>query len=134
MTEGRKTDAHRAIVEANERFMAAFNSGDAAALAALYTEEGQVLPPNSDFVSGRQAVQGFWQAVMDMGVKEARLETGEVEGHGDTAAEVSTFTLLGEGGQVLDEGKYIVIWKQDKGRWKLHRDIFNSSLPAQGAA
>jgi len=130
MTEGRETDVHKAIVEANERFMAAFNNGDAAALAALYTEESQVLPPNSDFVRGRQAVQGFWQAVMDMGVKEARLETGEVEAHGDTIVEVSTFTLLGEGGQVLDEGKYIVIWKQDKGRWKLHRDIFNSSLPA----
>ena len=130
MTEGRKTDAHRAIVEANERFMAAFNSGDAAALAALYTEEGQLLPPNSGFVSGREAIQGFWQAVMDMGIKGARLETGEVEAHGDTIVEVSTFKLLGEGGQVLDEGKYIVIWKQEGGGWKLHRDIFNSSLPA----
>jgi ketosteroid isomerase-like protein len=30
----------------------------------------------------------------------------------------------------VDQGKYIVIWKQDGGQWKLHRDIFNSSLPA----
>jgi hypothetical protein len=30
---------------------------------------------------------------MDMGIKEARLKILEVEGHGDTAIEVSTFTL-----------------------------------------
>jgi ketosteroid isomerase-like protein len=30
---------------------------------------------------------------------------------------------------VLDYGKYVVIWKQDKREWKLHRDIFNSSRP-----
>jgi hypothetical protein len=33
---------------------------------------------------------------------------------------------------VLDEGKYIVIWKQVEGQWKLHRDILNSSRPAPG--
>ena len=134
MTEYTDTGVRGAIVAANENFMAVFRSGDAAALAALYTEQGQVLPPNSDFIRGRQAVQGFWQAVMDMGIKEARLETGEVEDHGDTAIEASTFALLGEGGQVVDEGKYIVIWKQEDGGWKLHRDIFNSSLPAPGTA
>ena len=36
----------------------------------------------------------FWQAVMDLGIKEAQLETVEVERHGDTAIKVSKFTLL----------------------------------------
>jgi uncharacterized protein (TIGR02246 family) len=119
-----------ALKAANERFMAAFGRGDAAGLAALYTEDGQVLPPNSQVVEGHDAVQGFWQAVMDMGIKGARLETVEAEGHGDTAVEVGRFELLGEGEQVLDRGKYVVIWKRDGGEWKLHRDIFNSSQPA----
>jgi len=46
---------------------------------------------------------------------------------------VGTFTLKGKGGQELDAGKYIVIWKREDGQWKLHRDIFNSSLPAPGS-
>ena len=49
--------------------------------------------------------------------------------HGDTAIEVGKFTLQGEGGQTVDEGKYLVVWKQADGQWKLHRDIFNSSMP-----
>ncbi|KPK04105.1 MAG: hypothetical protein AMJ56_18035 [Anaerolineae bacterium SG8_19] len=110
--------------------MVNFNRGDAAGMADLYTDDGQVLPPNSDFVIGKEAIQAFWQALMDMGIKEAKLDIVEVEEQDDLAVEVSKYTLQGEEGQVLDQGKYIVIWKREDGQWKLHRDIFNSSLPA----
>jgi uncharacterized protein (TIGR02246 family) len=132
ITQPTASEVRDAIAAENESFMAAFNKGDAAGVAALYTENGQVLPPNGDFVAGKGAIQMFWQAVMDMGIKGAKLEIVEVEAHGDTAIEVSTFTLHGAGGEVLDKGKYIVIWKRVEGQWKLHRDIFNSSMPAPG--
>jgi uncharacterized protein (TIGR02246 family) len=132
MTQSTATEIRGAITAANENFMAASKRGDAAGLAALYTENGQVLPPNGDLVAGQGAIQIFWQAVMDMGIQEARLEIVEVEAHGDTAIEVSTFTLHGEGGQLLDRGKYVVIWKREDGQWKLRRDIFNSSMPPPG--
>jgi uncharacterized protein (TIGR02246 family) len=118
-----------AIAAANETFMAALQAGDAAGLAALYTATGQLLPPNVDTMAGHAAIQAFWQGAMDMGIRSAQLEIAEVEGHGDTAIEVSAYTLCGEGEQVLDQGKYIVVWKREGGQWKLHRDIFNSSLP-----
>lgn len=117
------------IAAANETFMAAFKAGNAAAVADLYTEEGKVLPPNSDVVTGRQAIHAFWQGLLDMGIKQAKLEISEVERCGNTAYEVSKFSLFGAGGQVLEQGKYIVIWKKVGDQWKLHRDIFNSSLP-----
>jgi uncharacterized protein (TIGR02246 family) len=126
-------DIQDTIAAKIDTFMGAFNRGDASGLAALYTEDGQVLPPNSDFVTGQQAIQAFWQALMDMGIKEAMLEIVEVESHGERVIEISTYKLLGEGETVFDEGKYIIIWKQDQGRWKMHRDIFNSSMPVSGA-
>lgn len=116
------------IERANDKFMETFRQGDAAGMASFYTENGMVLPPNGDFVEGHQQIQGFWQAVMDMGIKSIELQTGEVEQHDDTAYEVSRATLSGEGGQVIDQAKYIVIWKCVNGTWKLHRDIFNSCL------
>jgi ketosteroid isomerase-like protein len=30
----------------------------------------------------------------------------------------------------IDKGKYLVLWKKEDGKWKLHRDISNSDLPA----
>ena len=124
------TEIHEAIVAAVETFMTTFSRGDAAGMAALYTESGQILPPNSDFVTGKQALQAEFQASMDMGIKAIKLETIEAEGYDDTAYEVGRVTLEGEEGQVLDQCKYIIIWKQEAGQWKLHRDIFNTSMPA----
>lgn len=123
-------DVYDAIVNADQEFMRIFSQGDAAGIAALYTENGQFLLPNSDFVKGRQAIQSTFQALMDSGVKTVKLEALEVEGYGDTAFEVGRYILEGEGGQVLDKGKFVVIWRQEAGQWKLHRDIINSSLPA----
>ena len=129
---GTSTEVQAAIEAADEIFMETFNRGDTAALADLYTENGQLLPAGSDFVTGNEAIQNFWQGVMDMGIKSAKLETIEVEGHGDTAIDEGKYTLRGESGSVLDRGKYIVIWKQQAGQWKLHRDIWTSSLSPQG--
>lgn len=67
-----------------------------------------------------------------MGIKGMVLETVEVEEHGETAYEVAKYTLLAKNGKVIDIGKCIVIWKQEAEKWKLHRDIMNSSKPAPG--
>ncbi len=132
MTEFVATGIQGAIAAANQVFMDAFGRGDAAGLAALYTENCQLMPPNSDFVIGNAAIQTFWQGAFDMGIKAAKLEIREVEAHGDTAIEVSQYTLFAEGEQVADKGKYIVIWKRIEGQWKLHLDIYNSSMPPPG--
>jgi len=131
---GKKQKKVRAAIEAaNQGFMDAVRRGDLPGLVALYTEDGQVLPPNAEIMSGHEAIQAFWASIAAMGVKGVVLETLEAEGHGDTAIEVGAYALSGEGDQVLDRGKYIVIWKQQDRQWKLHRDIFNSSLPAPGS-
>ena len=122
-------DLRQAIEAADATFVDAFNRGDPAGIAALYTAEAQILPPNSEPIIGLPGIQGFWQAVMDMGLKSATLETVELEGHGDTAIEIGRYTLSDGSGNEADRGKYIVVWRQDGGQWKLHHDIWNSSLP-----
>ena len=58
--QGTPTGVQAAIEAANEVFMATFNRGDTAALADLYTENGQLLPAGSDFVTGKQNYQDFF--------------------------------------------------------------------------
>jgi len=123
------TALHDAIAAGNQRFMEAFARQDAAAVAELYTKSAKLLPPNSDILEGRPAIQAFWQAVMNMGIRSAKLEIVEVEALGATTIEMSRFMLYIQDGTVADYGKYVVEWKRVQGQWKLHRDIFNSSRP-----
>ena len=67
---------------------------------------------------------------MDAGIKSIELKTTEVEGLGDTAVEVGSFTLFAKTGATIDQGKYLVLWKRVDGAWRLHRDCWNSNQPA----
>jgi uncharacterized protein (TIGR02246 family) len=118
------------IRSANKNFEQNFANGDAKGMASLYTGDGVLLPPGAGVQKGPNAIQNFWQMVMDMGIKTARLETKEVEEGGDTAIEMGEYELGGADGQALDQGKYIVIWKEQMGNWKLHKDIWNTSKGA----
>jgi ketosteroid isomerase-like protein len=123
-------DARAAIEDANKQFSAAFSRGDGKGLGAMYTATAQAFPPNSDIVQGSEAIGRFWQGAIDSGVKGVQLTTLEVEAPGDVAYEVGKYTLTGDAGKVLDQGKYAVVWKRELGQWKLHRDIWNTSVPA----
>lgn len=125
-------DIRSAIAAGNAKFMAAFQRGDAAGVAACYTHDGQLLPPNGESLSGTDSIAAFWQGAMAMGIKDAKLETRQVEARGDLAVEVGQYTLTiqPEGAKAMtDIGKYIVVWKDDGGTWKLYLDIWNTNTP-----
>jgi uncharacterized protein (TIGR02246 family) len=123
---GEPIEAIRAV---NRRVMELFAAGDAAGVAACYTETAQFLPPNAEVLRGRAAIAAAIQGLREMGIRAITLDTFEVEAIGGGAWEVGRYTLGLADGTVADRGKYVVIWKQEGGTWRLHRDIFNSSLP-----
>jgi len=118
------------IEAANTEFAAALRRSDAGAVAAMYTERGQLLPPNEKIVEGRAAIERYWKASMNSGIKAIELKTTEVEGLGESAVEVGSYTVYGKDGAAIDRGKYLVLWRRADGAWKLHRDCWNSDGPA----
>lgn len=123
------TEEARAGIDAtNRKLEAAIKAGDGAAAAACYTKQGQLLPTGSDFVTGTEAIAAFWQAGIDGGIKGVKLTTLDVENQRGTAQEVGTYEVFGADGNVTDHGKYLVVWKKRDDVWKLHRDIWNTSV------
>src|SRR5262249_56990407 len=99
-------DPRTAIEAANAEFGAAYGRRDARAVAAMYTEGGQLYPPNERVVAGRAAIEEFWKAAMDSGVKGVELKTAEVERLGEPAVEAGTCPLQGKDGTRVDRGQY----------------------------
>jgi len=124
----------KAIESGNLKFGEAVRQGNGAAIAALYTDDATLMPPNSEIIKGKPGIEAFWKGGLGMGIKDAVLTTVEVFGMGDLACEIGKYNLkIQPAGQAAfeDSGKYIVIWKkQADGSWKLHVDIWNTSLPA----
>ena len=114
----------------NEKMEANFERGDAAAMANLYTPAGVLMPTGAELIQGTAGIQTFWQGAMEMGLKQLKLKTREVEELTDTAIELGNYILFGPNGQQVDQGKYLVVWKEQHGHWKLHQDIWNSSVAA----
>jgi uncharacterized protein (TIGR02246 family) len=118
--------ADRAAIEAASTVWAeSFNSGNAAGIAALHTADAVIYPPNAKPVSGKDAIQAFWQGLIDTGIK-AELEVEEVSVGGDLASKVGAFKIITPSGEVADEGHFIEIWTRVEGEWRFHRDIWNS--------
>ena len=105
------------------------NSGDAAGVAAHYTDDAALLPPEAARIDGREGIQGVWQALIDADVRDVALTTQEVDVFGDVANEVGTISATApseDGGRVQLAGKYVAVWKRGgDGTWRLHRDIWN---------
>jgi uncharacterized protein (TIGR02246 family) len=118
-------DPRSAIAAVNRDFMEAYADGDAARIAGLYTENAQLLPPKSDVLSGRTAIGRYWREAKSRGVR--KLETTELEIHGEAAFEVGRYRIETENGQESEAGQYVVIWKLDAGRWRMHRDIWTAN-------
>ena len=116
-----------AIQKLNDAWTAAFNKGDAAAVAAMYTEDAYVLPPGAEIVKGRTAIEAFWrQAAQQMG--DAKLTVLDVLPLGRAAArEIGTVTLKTKSQPPQEVvGKYVVVWQKVGSAWKLATDIWNT--------
>ena len=113
------------IAAVNRQFEDAARNGDLDRLASLYTADAIALPPEGPVVKGRDAIKQMWGSIaQQIGLKDVRLNTLDLEQQGDTAHEVGEAVLTTGGGTAVV--KFVVVWKKVGGQWRLHRDIWNT--------
>jgi uncharacterized protein (TIGR02246 family) len=116
------------IQSLDDRFAEAFNKGDAAGMAAMYTEDSYVLPPGAEMVKGRNAIEALWRENMQH-ISDVRCTAIDVKPLDRNAArEIGTCSFKTKA-QTTQDGslKYAVVWQKERGQWKLLQDIWNLS-------
>ena len=114
-----------------QQFQKSIEQGDLGNIGNLYTEDAKILPPNMDMLEGRDSIQAFWQRASEMGIKSYQPEILEVEYSGNLGFFVGKYTLYGNENKVINKGKFITVFKNIDGEWRVYRDIFNSSIPLE---
>ena len=120
-----------AIEATSEAFLKGVRARDWAAVAATYTDDAVLMPPNGPSVEGRANIQTFFESFPPL--SEFNLSNVETTGRGDLAYVRGTYkmTIAPEGRDTFgDSGKYLEIRrKQADGSWLIARDMFSSDLP-----
>jgi len=115
-----------AIQKLEDQWGAAFNKGDAAAVAAMYAEDAYVLPAGAPMVKGRTDIQNFWGQAMQQ-LSDVKCTAVDVKPMGRKGArEIGTCTFKTKGATPQDGAlKYAVVWQKVDGQWMLNTDIWN---------
>ena len=116
------------IEAANKNIIKDISSGDSVSAANDYSQDGKLMLTNAPSITEKDKIAAFWGGFSKIG-GDITLTTLEVWGDENYVTEEGVFEIKAKDGKQLDKGKYIVIWKEEDGKWKLHRDISNTDLP-----
>ena len=117
-----------AIDAQNAKWVQEFSSGDATALAQLYTPQAHVLPAGAPMATGRAEIQKMYESMVKSGLKNFSLQTVSLQSYGRVAREIGRFAVDAPGANGATthvEGKYVVIWRHEPTGWMLDTDIWN---------
>jgi uncharacterized protein (TIGR02246 family) len=104
---------------------AAFNKGDAQAVAAFYTDDAILLPPSQVVIKGRADVETFNSGLIEIGMTSRQLELIEVAVDGATTiAAVAKWSVKHKGAPT---GGLVtsIFTKQPNGTLKIKLLMFN---------
>lgn len=120
----------QAIRKTNEKWLALISDRDAAAVSKLYASDGAMMAPGAPIAQGQPALEKAWGGLMQMPGFGLTFKADKitVASGGDMALDQGTYllSLTGPNGPTKDVGKYVVVWRNIDGQWKVVADIFNT--------
>jgi ketosteroid isomerase-like protein len=111
----------------------AYNEKNADAVAALYSEDAQLLPPGPPVVNGRAAIRDYWANDIATTGVPVTITSDASNAGGDWAWRSGSWSSQDAKGAPVT-GKYVEVWHRTASGWQLHRDIWNVDQAAGASA
>jgi ketosteroid isomerase-like protein len=116
------------IREANNVYGNRFSTDDKTWYLDKYCEDACAMPEKMESVCGIDAIIKYYY---DNGKnKDFKISIKEIEiyGNPEIVVEEGIYDFPDGKGGSFDKGKFIAVWKFVHGKWKIYREIWNSSL------
>jgi ketosteroid isomerase-like protein len=122
-------EAKKAIAASNAIYFESFVKNDSSIFIERYAEDACIMAPNVPAMCGRKAAAAFFRtAYEDHGLKNGKFITTAVYGEGkEFVTEEGFWQSFNAKGELIDDGKFLVLWKKTSKGWKMFRDSFSSN-------
>lgn len=112
----------RVLIEnADQQFSKDYKEGDSLALAAHYAKDAEF-----GSLKGEEILAYWGKSIRNSIKNNARnliFTTSSLTNDGEFIIELGTYELKDDQDVLKGTGKYLVVWKQEDGKWKIYRDI-----------
>jgi ketosteroid isomerase-like protein len=113
----------------SQKFEEHIRKGETADVAAMYAEDGMIMPPNHARVQGRAGIAAYMKGMTDAGLS-LRLTPTDEWIQGRMGVRSGLYVVIDRDGKEVDHGKWLEIWnKGADGQWLMLRDMWNSDDP-----
>ena len=124
----------QAFKNSNAAYARAFNAGDAALVATLYSKDAIFMMPDMPAYKGTKGVRAQTQAAIDAGWRNIKFTTIRSGSDGDIAFNMGTTSVdQPSGGDTAKlKGKYLDVYRRQRdGSWKIIATMYNMDEPAK---
>lgn len=115
-----------AIRKTTADLAAGINEKNVDGILALYTDNSVFMPPNAPLLRGREPLKSFYSDLTSR-VSDIKMEPGDIAGHGPIAYESGSYTMTVGTGR--DRGKYLIVFRNMGGNWRMEYTSWSSDLP-----
>jgi len=122
-----------AIRSSQDAWYKSYNSGDGAAVAALYADDAVLMAPNVPAARGIAAIRDYYSKdapeFQASGLTAVEGPAGDIGISGDLAWQGTTYTVTDKSGATVQAGKVLTVLQRRNGKWMIIRDTWNSDTP-----
>lgn len=116
------------IDSANLKYADRFTTNDSLWYVDRYCNDACVLPPNATKICGVDSLRKYFYGNGENKPIEMIIKATNVYGSQEAVIEEGIYDFPDGKGGSFDKGKFIAIWKEENGKWKLSNEIWNSDI------
>jgi len=124
---GKKKDINQ-ILKNIEQFSKNYVDGNIKDLVDSYTFDGKIFPNRTKIIEGKEKLTEYWSPRKGSKVLRHKITPSEIKIVKKTAYDFGYYegTSQNAKGETFEfSGKYVIVWRKVKGKWKIYLDIWN---------